>query len=79
MTKSPCFNDGNDCPRRHVGCRAECTEWQDWLAKHEQEREKRKKKLYAENDVNGFLSTRRTRIRVREQEQSIKRCKGEIR
>jgi hypothetical protein len=37
MTRPPCKPDGIDCPRRYVGCKAECEEWHEWLAAHERE------------------------------------------
>jgi len=39
MTRPPCKTDGIDCPRRYIGCRAECDEWHKWLAIHERELE----------------------------------------
>ena len=38
MTLPPCKPDGIDCPRRYIGCRAECEEYHKWLAKHDEER-----------------------------------------
>lgn len=35
--KAPCEKSGVDCPRRVVGCRTDCTEWQQYeKAKAEQ-------------------------------------------
>lgn len=39
MTKPPCGNGTEDCPRRYVGCKSECEEWHEWLAIHEHELE----------------------------------------
>ena len=39
MTKPPCGNGTEDCPRRYVGCKADCEEWHEWLAIHEHELE----------------------------------------
>jgi hypothetical protein len=39
MTQNPCYKNGTDCPRRYVGCKAECEEWHEWLAIHERELE----------------------------------------
>lgn len=39
MTKPPCKTpDGIDCPRRYIGCRAECEEYHKWLVAHDEER-----------------------------------------
>ena len=41
MKKPPCKTpDGIDCPRRYIGCRAECEEYHKWLAIHDAEKEK---------------------------------------
>ena len=79
MTRSPCYKNGHDCEKRHVGCRADCKEWQEWTAIHEQEREQRRKKAHAYHDVEAFLWAQGIRIRAKEQEQSTERRKGGIR
>ena len=28
--KVPCWNDGNDCDKRQVGCRKDCAAWQEY-------------------------------------------------
>ena len=61
MTKSPCYNGGQDCPRRYVGCKAECEAWHEWLAVHEAEREKIRGNKRNEADV--FLHGWRRRMR----------------
>jgi putative transposon-encoded protein len=38
VKKPPCKVDGIDCPRRYIGCRAECEEYHNWLAKHDEEK-----------------------------------------
>lgn len=37
MTKPPCKPDGIECPRRYIGCRAECEQYHEWLLQHEAE------------------------------------------
>lgn len=39
MTRPPCKRDGVECPKRYVGCRAECEQYHKWLARHEVERQ----------------------------------------
>ena len=55
MTKPPCYNGGDDCPRRYVGCRAGCKEWHDWLALHAEEKERIRSNKARELDADGFL------------------------
>lgn len=40
MTMPPCMVDGIDCPRRYVGCKAECEAWHKYLAVHAEEKAK---------------------------------------
>lgn len=35
---SPCWHNGNDCPRRQVGCRTACQEWHEFQEQVEKER-----------------------------------------
>lgn len=37
---SPCYNSGKDCPKRHVGCRENCDEWDKYTAMREAEKAK---------------------------------------
>ena len=39
-TKPPCFNaeTRTDCPRRYVGCKADCQEWHSYIIAREEER-----------------------------------------
>ena len=40
-TKPPCMlSNGTDCPKRYIGCRAECDEWHKWLIIHAKEKER---------------------------------------
>lgn len=58
LTRPPCYDETTrtDCPRRYVGCRAECTKWHDWLAIHESEREVTRRNKRNESDVQAFLA-----------------------
>ena len=61
MTKPPCKPDGIDCPRRYIGCRAECEEYHKWLAIHAEENEKlRQSKL---NQADDFLIEQKARVK----------------
>lgn len=61
MTKPPCKPDGIDCPRRYIGCRAECDEYHKWLAIHAEEKEKlRQSKL---NPADYFLIEQKVRVK----------------
>lgn len=61
MTKPPCKTpDGIDCPRRYIGCRAECKEWHDWLAIHEAEKEAQRKNK--NNPADDFLIRQNLKI-----------------
>lgn len=35
--KNPCFNEETrtDCPRRHLGCAADCPEWAEYCAERD--------------------------------------------
>lgn len=35
MKDFPCYGGGQDCPRRTVGCRADCQDWKDALELHQ--------------------------------------------
>ena len=61
MATVPCYNNGNDCPRRYVGCRAKCDEWNTWLAEHEAERERQRQRRTDEIVVDSFLADGWTR------------------
>ena len=61
MKKPPCKVDGIDCPRRYIGCRAECEEYHKWLAIHDEEKEKlRRNKL---NPADDFLIEQQARVK----------------
>lgn len=63
MTKPPCKTpDGNDCPRRYIGCRAECEAWHEWLVIHEAEKEQMRRNKHSDLDVDGFLALQNKRV-----------------
>lgn len=55
LTRSPCWNDGEDCPKRHVGCRAECDAWQEYSEIHEKESEEIRKRKSAGSNADAFF------------------------
>lgn len=75
MKHSPCWNNGDDCPRRHLGCREKCEEWAKWLAEHEAKKEKIRQNRSREDDVNGFLALQNKRASQARQRESKKRSR----
>ena len=64
MTKPPCKPDGmDDCPRRYVGCHAECERWHEWLAIHAEEKAREKQKRQAEHELLAIVATHGERSR----------------
>ena len=61
MKKPPCKVDGIDCPRRYIGCRAECEEYHKWLAKHDEEKEKTRRNKF--NPADDFLIGQQARVK----------------
>lgn len=62
-TPNPCFNDGKDCEKRRVGCKAGCEEWHKWLAIHEAEKEQEFKAKGKIIDADTFLAEQGKRKR----------------
>ena len=76
--KPPCKVDGIDCPKRYVGCKAECDDWQKWLAAHNAEMEIQRTAKKRMDDINVFefqrsLRERRDTKRRRAQERRDRR------
>lgn len=63
MTLPPCKPDGIDCPRRYIGCRAECEAWHEWLCVHEKEVEARRHEKDRLYDADAFLVNQGKRTR----------------
>ena len=61
MKKPPCKVDGIECPRRYIGCRAECEEYHKWLAIHDAEKEKRRQNKV--NPADDFLIGQQARVK----------------
>ena len=76
MKKPPCKTpDGMDCPRRYIGCQAECDAYHEWLAKHEAEKELIRKNREKEWAVDGFLALQNKRAYQARQRESKKRSR----
>ena len=80
MTPNPCFDatTRTDCPRRCVGCKADCPEWKAWFEIHEQEKEKAKTAKYNDRNVDDFLvlqGQRRRRLNSIRAEQEKRRMR----
>lgn len=75
MTRSPCYDHitHRDCPRRYVGCRAECEKWHEWLIIHAEEVEAARKRKQQFDDVESFLTEQGERIRRINHERSEQR------
>ncbi len=73
-TKSPCYMDGADCPRRTVepNCHGYCEAYIIWA---EMERERRKKYKKCETEADTFLHEQPVRIRATSRERSRERNK----
>ena len=61
MTLPPCKPDGIECPRRYIGCRAECEEYHKWLAIHDAEKEKQQQNK--SNPADDFLIEQQARVK----------------
>ena len=61
MTLPPCKPDGIECPRRYIGCRAECEEYHKWLAIHDEEKEKQRRNKF--NSADDFLIEQQARVK----------------
>ena len=61
MNLPPCKPDGIDCPRRYIGCRAECEEYHKWLAVHDEEKEKQRRNKF--NPADDFLIEQQARVK----------------
>ena len=62
-TKPPCHDGIDDCPRRYVGCHAECDRWHEWLAIHEAEKKRANDNKKAEHELLAIVATHGERLR----------------
>lgn len=65
MTNPPCYDKATrtDCPKRHVGCKTDCPEWEKWLAIHESENRRIMEAKSVGQAADGFLVERKKRTR----------------
>ena len=61
MTLPPCKPNGVECPRRYIGCRAECEEYHKWLEIHAEEKQRQKQDR---NPADNFLIEQQMRIKA---------------
>lgn len=75
MTRPPCFDEATrtDCPRRYVGCRADCPEWQEWERVHAEETEEIRIKREAYDRVENFLSNQNRRVQMATRRERMRR------
>lgn len=75
MTRPPCFDEATrtDCPKRHVGCRADCPEWQAWEKVHAEETEAIRNKREAYDRVENFLSSQNRRVQMATRRERMRR------
>ena len=62
MTPNPCYKDNRDCPRRCVGCKTTCAEWQEWLEIHAQEKADIEQKRNNDVAVDMFFADQKKRV-----------------
>lgn len=55
MMRPPCKTDGIDCPRRYIGCRAECERYLEWLARHDAAIQNKRKHYGAVGDGDRYM------------------------
>ena len=75
MTRPPCFDEATrtDCPKRHVGCRADCPEWQAWEKVHAEETDEIRNKREAYDRVENFLSNQNRRVQMATRRERMRR------
>ena len=77
MTHPPCFDEltNTDCPRRYIGCSADCKEWHEWLIIHAKEKEKFRNDLNKNGEAYKFMEDHGKRLRVDRTRRSAKKRK----
>lgn len=75
MTRPPCFDEATrtDCPKRHVGCRTDCPEWQAWEKVHAEETEAIRNKRDEYDRVENFLSNQNRRVQMATRRERMRR------
>lgn len=62
-TPPPCKHDGIDCPKRRLGCREGCKDWNDWQQVHAKESAQILSQKRHIRDADVFLEQQQKRIR----------------
>lgn len=77
LTHPPCFDEqtNTDCPRRYIGCCADCKEWHEWLIIHAEEKEKFRNDLNKNGEAYKFMEDHNKRLRVDRARRSAKKRK----
>lgn len=77
MTHPPCFDEqtNTDCPRRYIGCSADCKEWHEWLIIHAEEKEKFRNDINKNGEAYKFMEGHNRRLRVDRARRSAKKRK----
>ena len=77
MTRPPCFDEqtNTDCPRRYIGCSADCKEWHEWLIIHAEEKEKFRNDLNKNGEAYKFMEDHSKRLRVDRTRRSARKRK----
>lgn len=75
MIRPPCFDEATrtDCPKRCVGCRADCPEWKAWEKVHAEETEEIRIKREAYDRVENFLSNQNRRVQMATRRERMRR------
>lgn len=53
---NPCYNKGNDCPDRIVGCHSTCQKHLAWLEQHKKLLNKKRQETAKRNDIVAYTT-----------------------
>lgn len=51
---NPCYNGGNDCPNRTLGCHSTCKKHLEWLEEHEKLANKKRQETIKRADAIAY-------------------------
>ena len=51
---NPCYNEGNDCPDRTLGCHSTCQKYLEWLEENKKLHDKRQQEATRQADVVAY-------------------------
>jgi hypothetical protein len=75
MTKPPCKVDGVNCPKRYIGCHADCEAYHKWMDVHAKEKQARYLYYSKTNDADSMAKD--TIHRLTKHNRTIKRKVGQ--